>query len=378
MTKRKDTKLTFCPNRPRKESRMTKWKDTKLTMVTGIFALLALAAPSLAVELCSIQVAQINHACSTQSLLQAHLPCGVTKRNSSECYRIHTNEFGCTFALGDWEDADFIAVWWPTKPGSPKPVPSRAECQAAEQSVQLCREEPADPGCPDNPVSEEEGCQLFCEPLVPDGDGSRFWEGDSEFWSKGGWDEGCRAFALMREGWRADPWQPAEGFFTVGRAFPAEALGWESEDGPYTADRALADGYLGRTVLGGVGSTPLWGAGDGLIERDWRRLVRRAGVCVNEPGALLASPFWPNDRGIRRFPALVECGGAAQKGLTLWANAAGWDEETWAASGAAIEDVVPRLQKLDGFELVCVTVERAQERRRQRASASETSLPSSP
>jgi hypothetical protein len=109
-------------------------------------------------------------------------------------------------------------------------------------------------------------------------------------------------------------------------------------------------------------------ARDGLIERDWRRLVRRVGVCVNEPGALLASPFWSSDRGIKRFPALVNCGGDAERGLALWADAAGWGDAAWAASGATIEDVIPRLQQLEdfGLELVCVTEDLAKERRRQR------------
>jgi hypothetical protein len=201
-----------------------------------------------------------------------------------------------------------------------------------------------------------------------DGDYPQFWADSAQFWQAAGWESGCRAIALMPKGWRTDPWLPAQGFFTVGRAFLLEALAWQGEDGLYDAEQALEEGRLGRTMLGAVGRTTLWGADEGLIERDWRRLVRKAGVCVNEPGALLASPYWTDNGGIKRFPALVSCGGAAQKGLELYAHAAGWDDATWEASGARIEDVVPRLQDLesDGLELVCVTHELAQERRRQR------------
>ncbi len=204
--------------------------------------------------------------------------------------------------------------------------------------------------------------------LQPRDEFPQFWDDSARFWSEGGWNYGCRAFALMPEGWRTDPWLPAQGYFTVGQAFPTEALAWQGNDEAYGAEQALAEGRLGRTMLGGVGRAPLWGAGDGQIERDWRRLVRKVGVCVNEPGALLASPYWTSDRGTRRFPALVNCGGSAQRGLRLYADAAGWDDATWDASGAKIEDVVPRLQDLEshGLELVCVTPELAQERRRQR------------
>ncbi len=355
---------------------MDKGRDQLLVAaLVALLAGVATAPPAGAVELCQNHVSDINHPCFTQAEMLEHLPCGVTRNDSGDCYRYHTS-LGCTFAIGDWEDPNFIAVWWPSKPapapGAPKPKPSDGECQALEQSVPVCREEPYDPGCPDQPVSDDD-CQIFCDFRPSGGDSSRFWGDSDDFWSE--WGEGCRAFALMPEGWRRNPWLPAQGFFTVGRAFPVEAFAWESEDGAYGAEQALADGRLGRTVLGGVGRTPLWGAKDGVIERDWRRLVREAGVCVNEPGAVLASPFWSPERGIRRFPALVKCSGAAQKGLHLWATAAGWDDATWDASGAKIEDVVPRLQKLEGhgLELVCVTPDLAQERRRQRRAGTETS-----
>ncbi len=232
--------------------------------------------------------------------------------------------------------------------------------------------QPADPNAPQQTLADETALDpnSSCEEEGPQprDEYPQFWDDSARFWSECGWNNGCRAIALMPEGWREDPWLPAQGYFTVGRAFPTEALGWQGDDGAYGAEQALAEGRLGRTILGGVGSAPLWGGEDGLIERDWRRLIRKAGVCVNEPGALLASPYWTSKRGTKRFPALVSCDGAALRGLKLYATAAGWDDATWDASGAKIEDVIPRLQKLDshGLEIVCITFELAQERRCQR------------
>ena len=141
-------------------------------------------------------------------------------------------------------------------------------------------------------------------------------------------------------------------------------------DEHYGAEHALAEGRLGPTVLGGVGKTPLWGGKDGIIDQGWRKPLRKAGVCVNEPGALLANPYWPGYNK-KRFPALVNCDGApdALKGRSLWRDSTQWDEEKWAASGAMAVDVLPRLKSLEkyGLELVCVTPELAQQRRAQRA-----------
>ena len=187
--------------------------------------------------------------------------------------------------------------------------------------------------------------------------------GGGDHWWSATWDEECQAYALLLPDWREDPWRAATAFFTVGKVFPSKAL----ERPGYGAVRALEDDVLGPTLLGVVGSTPLWGGEEGRIQPGWEKLVQDAGVCITD-NALLASPHWDHPDS-RRFPALMRCDGAefARKPFDLYLNGADWSPEKWAESGALAEDVLPLLEEVRGHELVCITPELADQRREARA-----------
>ncbi len=337
----------------------------QVALLAGLAAFVQLLVHVDAYAVCTNQIAQNNFNCHEQIHLLRDLPCGLTKDDHDQCYRIWTAANACHFALGDANTETFIDVHWARKrplSNGVKPKPTENDCKAVEENVPPCsiQEEP-DPGCPDPAVSGDD-CDFPCGGYRTE---------------KDGWNETCRAYALMPEGWRDDPWLPAEGFFTVGRTFPTEAISWMDGDEPYGATQALAEGRLGEMVLGSAGVSPLWGGEKGLISRGWRRLAKEVGVCVNEPGALLASPHWQTEEGVMsdgtaRFPALVLCDGAksARIGFDLYSKSADWDQKTWAESGAMAADVFPRLKRLagHGFELVCVTADLADQRRQQRAS----------
>ncbi len=283
----------------------------------------------------------------------------MTKNDADSCFRIWTPSNGCTFALGQWVDTDYIAAWWRDRPpnaGGTKPKPTETQCINVEQYIPLCGSPPEDPDppCPSPPVSGD--CDWPCD---DGGTGNRAGGAD---WSST-WDEQCQAYALMPAGWVKDPWTAATAFFTVGKIFPSQAL----EEPEYTAERALAENRLGPTVLGVVGTTPLWGGEEGRIQPGWRKLVRQVGVCVTD-NALLASPHWTEPSSILRFPALMRCDGAdfAKDKFEMYLHGADWPEEKWAESGALAADVLPLLERVRGHDLVCITPELADERRQAR------------
>lgn len=335
--------------------------NLKTTLTWLLLGLLFAAAPANAL-VCVNNTGQQNYGRHSLSWILSQLPCGITDDDDYHCFRYWTNfgpNPGCVFSLGgpSWNNPNYIQIWWYGDENGN--LPSEQACKQLEQAIPLCQSPPEepDPGCPNPTVSDP--CIAFCE-------GQELTAAPPV-----GWNEECGAYALMGRDWRSKPWESAVAFLPRGRAFPPEAFAWRVGDRPYTAVDAFYEGWLGdETMLGAAGSSKIWGDRDGIIPGGYREVLAQADVCVNEPGALLGSYDWEGPTMSKRFPALVTCEGpnAEARDYSMWMDASRWSSETWAASGARAEDILPRLERLPGLELVCVTAEIARERALQRLS----------
>ena len=301
--------------------------------------------------------------CRTLQQAKNLLPCGIA--DLANCH-LRAEADDCSFDLGSLVDSNYILVEWLSLPNANKTLPPTNQCTSLAHSVDPCGGWEPLIDCPAPLISEEE-----CDPdaiFCLDGPEAPATAGDSA-----GWNQTCHAYALMPRGW--DEWTAARGFFTVGRTFPIEGLAWQGtgEGGIYGAEQALADDLLGPALLGIVsGRSPLWGGGkNGLVQTD-RKALRKAGLCANPQGALLASPYWstPNG-GVANFPLLARCDGTGASGLGPYTGrdlqtGGAMDTTGWQASGALASDVLKRLEQIERrgrYELVCVTAELAEERR---------------
>ena len=180
------------------------------------------------------------------------------------------------------------------------------------------------------------------------------------------WQESCRAYALMPEGW--DHWTPASGLFFLGRLLPGEAFHWPGADGEpyaYSGTQAILDGIVGVKALTPLGSSPLWGCGEENIVPAAADPILEAGVCLHNKNTLMVSPYYRNmHRDIGGGPLLVRCDGEAMgRELSYSQPDEGVDEDAMAESGAIASEVLERLGNIAGYELVCLDQEAAEHRR---------------
>ncbi len=375
---------------------------------TALLVLLGLcfaSSPELALgaEPCSAGVVgNIHLRCRTYSQVYHALPCGVTGIDHPTCGDYDWDpQLGCQFGIGDYLDPDQILVEWWADQSCPSLQPNEDWCFEMWASLTPCGppESPEDPDCPD-PVASGV-CQFNCQGLsaqeaglprskssrVPhdshlsDGQlrqaGLSYAAGLDTAGRTGSqpesliaelWNEQCRAIVLMPEEWQGDPWTAARGFFTIGRTFPPEALGWPGEGAGYGVHDALLEGQLGPLVLSPAGASPLWGGEGGRIDTDWEAL-KEADLCINS-NALLASPYWKMMQGgFQRRRALVRCqGNSASNGMDLYFHSSN-SEEDWKESGALASEVRGQLEEVrrSGLVPVCVTAELAELRRTARS-----------
>ncbi len=352
------------------------------TAIVGGFVLFNSTLASATIEVCTgTPDGNINMNGHTFEEAENQMPCGWTAQYTQNCTIDCEPDF-CQFSIGNCVNPDFtVADWRRDDDQNGPPLPS--DCHLLMSSITLCGSsgpcfgpEPVLVDCPDPVASDDcdpddpfccEPGDPFCESTAP--------QVPAE------WTEECRAYALMPEGW--DEWTPAQGFFTVGRPFPLEGMGWRGidEGGRYGVLSALADGTLGPTVMGIIARTPLWGGEDGVVELDQETLRQRFGLCVFSEGANVASPHWlPTLKrgGHRAMSLLARCDGEALKGGHKLFNGLDSDgnqltSKTWASSGVMADDILERFLKPAGgtrkqYELVCITAELAHERRAARAA----------
>ena len=217
-------------------------------------------------------------------------------------------------------------------------------------------EGPANPTCPDPNLSAI--CIFNCGPGVAfmrDVDALAVSRWAEELEERVG--ESCGAYAVLPIGWEKDPKAPAKLFFTVGRRIHHIVLSWPH----FHAEDAVLEGRFFEPVLGSVGESPLWG---GKIVND-RALLRSAGICIHEVGALLGSPHWGggDGYGYSRFPVATLCGSPAAEARAFMI----YSSTEPKIEGLEARPIVERLRELakrSAMELVCVTPRVAEERRK--------------
>lgn len=296
------------------------------------------------------------------------IPCGFG------CYCDIYPDGACSIDMADgWAFAK-LEILWNTKPDGSRP--SLEQCNQARQSIEACVFYPPLEDCPD-PLSSED-CDPYEEVTCNGLESFRIADGvvtDPKFGatpravgrqdvrrSHPAWSEPCRAFALLPPG--ADAMEPADLFLAVGAHVPLEVLAEGS-----LVEPALNQGRLGPVLLGVVSGSPLWGDESGFVETDLA-FLEAADICINPRGALLGSPLWEIPHA-KNFPVLVDCDSPVANS-ELWISAE-FDPAFaggWSRSGLLAQDNLVKLRRQaarTGHKLVCVTVERANQRRFERS-----------
>jgi len=330
----------------------------------GLLAVLLTPAASFGVACTGTTTGLVDIYCKNLEDAERDLPCGVTGLHpeGTTCW---LNEMPCDFEVGSNLAPDTATYRWHTldtqdcfqTDGTP---PSAKQCRQLVMSVDRCAppENPDDPYCPDPTASYV--CTFNCDPefraaAVPPviqrwNEELKRLVGDT-----------CHAYALISPSWRSDPEVEAEAFFTMGfRAHPRVSSWMSPDGGPYRAVDAVWEGQLFEPVLGSVGNSPLWGGPDGEIQND-RGLLREAGICVHEQGALLGSPHWKG-LGFQWFPVLMRCGSPAEekRGFKLYFSE---EESIEGLSARVILQSLRRLARSNDLELLCIKDEVADQRR---------------
>ena len=312
--------------------------------------------------------ANIFYECRNFNTVRNALPCGVT--NIGPCDLDYHPHFGCDLEIGTDCTGTWILYQWESNVA--KNTPTMSKCGQLANSLRPCDlADPEDPNCPDECASGvcEFGCEPpgFVSPLSPE---------TEELWG-----EDCLAYTLMELGWEDDPFSQSQGFFPVG-----------AHMNPLLAAQSPTDltlrGEMRWKMLATAGFSKLWTDRKGSrIEFDWQS-AKNFNLCW-QPQALIGSPRWEKDdnpatdvdesaAGFERRPVVVRCDGKA-----AWDHetdpAPGYDlyvgyqtEEEWLESGALMEQTLPLLRRYsrkNRFDLVCVTHEVADARRKLRAAA---------
>lgn len=332
-----------------------------LLAAAWLFGCWLISSPSQGMVCAGASVSNIDIYCQSQEGAFREVPCGQThfSPNGTLCFY---RGFPCEFEVGSTIDPDVIDVEWHSlnTPGcGPAPVrPSSQQCQGLATAIPPCGapERPADPTCPDPNLSAI--CVFNCGPEVAflrDLDALAVSRWTEELLELVG--ESCGAYALMPAGWERNPAAAAKLFFTVGRRIHHIVLSWPN----YHAENAVLEGRFFEPVLGSVGESPLWG---GKIEND-RALLRSAGICIHEVGALLGSPHWEDSdgNGYSRFPVATLCGSPAAEAKPFMI----YNSTEARIEGLEARPIVERLRELakrGAVELVCITPRIADERRK--------------
>ena len=333
------------------------------------------------------RIAWIETVCRTQTQVYNLLPCGVTKKTlpTGQCrykFTLPGQPAPCEFDIGTFLAPTYPTLRWftgpyPTAQSACSELgaggPGGAGCSALANAIDPCAPIGGNE-CPEPDVSgDTTGCQFFCEfqgqPLKVAEQVEPSYEGP--------WHE-CRAYALADP--NLAPFQAVDAFWTIGRPFPTEALKWQSPTkkggAMYSALDAENDresGGLGNVpfLLGVVNKSPLWGnEEDGAVPVLDPKTLARVGLRANPQGAILGSPFWDREnQDIGNYPVLTVAGSpAATAGLGLYFAATPTGLGA-AGEGAALDAVLLRLQelaKLEGKQLLCLTPELADKRRKAR------------
>lgn len=180
------------------------------------------------------------------------------------------------------------------------------------------------------------------------------------------WSESCQLYALLPIGW--DHRTPARGLLMVGKLFPNDGLSWGGRNGGrYETRQALEEGRLGPTVLAVATESSLWGCGSDQKSRLDPIALESVGVCIDATGAVVGNPWWRvalshMNRGAHSLLRLCEGGREAVYGR-FGSQGHGLDEGAWSETGVLAEQILPRLRRLPGHELVCISDELAAARR---------------
>lgn len=323
---------------------------------------LLIGAPAQGMVCTGVSVGNIDIYCMNHDDAFEQVPCGEThfSPNGNLCF---FRGLPCEFEEGLAISPNVVDVAWhslDTAACGPLPVrPSSQQCQGLATAIPPCAvERPADPTCPEPNLSAI--CVFNCGPettFLRDVDAVAASRWAEELLELVG--ESCGAYAVMPAGWEKNPTAAAKLFFTVGRRIHHIVLSWPG----YHAEDAVLEGRFFEPVLGSVGESPLWG---GKIEND-RGLLRSAGICIHEVGALLGSPHWESGRGTKRFPVATLCGSPAAQaeGFAIYTSTEA------KIDGLAARPIVERLRELarrGAMELVCITPKIAEERRKLLAS----------
>lgn len=318
---------------------------------------LLIASPGYGIVCSGTSVGNIDIYCMNHDAAFDQFPCGETAFSPGGTLCFYRGS-PCQFEVGLTISPNVTDVEWhslDTAGCGPAPVrPSSQQCQALAIAIPPCSlERPADPTCPDPNLSAI--CVFNCgpgvtflrevDPLVA----SRWAEELLELVG-----ENCGAYAVLPVGWEKNPQAAAKLFFTVGRRIHHIVLSWPE----YHAEDALLEGRFFEAVLGSVGESPLWG---GKIEND-RALLRSAGICIHEVGALLGSPHWDSGRGTKRFPVATLCGSPADQteGFLIYVST---EPRIEGLDARPIVERLRELAKRSAMELVCITPEVAEKRR---------------
>ncbi|NJL27343.1 MAG: hypothetical protein HC897_05350 [Thermoanaerobaculia bacterium] len=337
------------------------WRYTRHDVAAACFmGLLLIASPGHGTVCAGTSWSNIDIYCMNHDDAFEQTPCGETSFSPSGTLCFYRGS-PCQFEVGLTINPNVIDVEWhslDTANCGPAPIrPSSTQCQTLASSVPSCGpERPADPTCPDPNLSAI--CVFNCGPgvaFLKDVDALAASRWAEELMELVG--ESCGAYAVMPVGWENNPRAAAKLFFTVGRRIHHVVLSWPR----YHAEDAVLEGRFFEPTLGSVGASPLWG---GKIAND-RGLLRSAGICIHEVGALLGSPHWEDERGngYSRFPVATLCGSPADQaeGFAIYIST---EPKIEGLEARPIVERLRELAKRSAMELVCITPEAAEKRRK--------------